>query len=103
VHSVPQRRAQGREERGVWLGNYHGHERIYIQEGSMVETTMSYEENVNENLFAVRALAFALLQCRSEKEALQVIKYFAKAKSRKSPSAEPVCGPDAPRQDSERN
>ena len=42
---------------------------------------MSYEENVNENLFAVRALAFALLECRSEKEALQVIKYFAKAKS----------------------
>ena len=39
-----------------------------------------YEENVNANLFAVRALAFALLECRSEKEALQVLKYFARPK-----------------------
>ncbi len=42
---------------------------------------MTYEENVDANLFAVRSLAFALLECRSEKEALQVLKYFARPKS----------------------
>jgi hypothetical protein len=35
----------------------------------------------NAEMHSVYALAFALLECRSEKEALQVIKYFAKAKS----------------------
>jgi hypothetical protein len=59
-------------------------------------TTMSYEENVNANLFAVRALAFALLECRSENEALLVIKYFAHSKSRVPASTEPVCRPDEP-------
>ena len=39
-----------------------------------------YEENVDANLFSVRALAYALLECRSEKEALQVLKYFARSK-----------------------
>jgi hypothetical protein len=48
-----------------------------------------YEENVNASLFAVRALAFALLECRSEKEALQVIKYFARSKSPIPASPEP--------------
>jgi len=48
---------------------------------------MSYEENVNaKELFPIRALAFALLQCRSEKEALQVIKYFATKPSIPAPS-----------------
>jgi hypothetical protein len=55
-----------------------------------------YEENVNANLFAVRALAFALLECRSEKEALLVIKYFARPKSRIPLTTEYVCGSDGP-------
>lgn len=55
---------------------------------------MSYKENVNANLFAVRSLAFALLECRSEKEALLVINYFAKPKPRAIATPESVCGPD---------
>jgi hypothetical protein len=59
-----------------------------------METTMNYEENVNANMFAVRALAFALLECRSESEALLVIKYFAKSKQGAAAPPESVCGPD---------
>ena len=55
-----------------------------------------YEENVNANLFAVRALAFALLECRSEKEALQVLKYFARSKPSVVDPTEPVRRPDEP-------
>ena len=55
-----------------------------------------YEENVNANLFAVRSLAFALLECRSEKEALQVLKYFARPKSPVPAPAKPVRRPDEP-------
>ena len=56
-----------------------------------------HEEHVNANLFAVRSLAFALLVCRSEREALQVvITYFAQPKSRVLVSPEPVRRPDEP-------
>ena len=51
---------------------------------------MTYEERVDENLFAVRALAFALLECRSEREALKVIKYFTDTKSLFPSAAEPM-------------
>ena len=56
---------------------------------------MNYEENVDANLFAVRSLAYALLRCRSEKEALLVIKYFAnKPKPGVPYTPESVSGPD---------
>ena len=55
---------------------------------------MTYEENVNENLFSVRALAYALLLCRSEKEALLVLRHFTKAKSPVTLVAEPDYNPD---------
>jgi hypothetical protein len=60
----------------------------------MKEAAMSYKENVDENLFGMRSLAFALLQCRSEKEALLVIKYFAKPKPRVTAPPEHCSGPD---------
>ena len=45
-------------------------------------------------MHAVYSLAFALLFCRSEKEALLVIKYFAKAKSPVPAPPEPSNQPD---------
>ena len=94
MQCLPLRCTYGSKERGVWLGDYYGHERVHIQEGSMVETSM--KENDDEKMFSIRALAFALLECRSEKEALLVIKYFTHSKSRVPASAKPVRRPDEP-------
>jgi hypothetical protein len=63
---------------------------------------MSYKENVDENLFGMRSLAFALLQCRSEKEALLVIKYFTdKTKPRISDPPKSCDQPDGVASDTE--
>lgn len=58
----------------------------------MVETSM--KENDDEKMFSIRALAFALLQCRSEKEALLVLHYFTYPESRKSNQTKYLCRPD---------
>jgi hypothetical protein len=52
------------------------------------------KENTYEDMHSIFSLAFALLRCRSEKEALQVIKYFARSKSPVPASAKPVRRPD---------
>ena len=56
-------------ESGRSVKEYNEYMRHYL---AAKREEKKYEENVNANLFAVRALAFALLECRSEKEALQV-------------------------------
>ena len=58
----------------------------------MVETSM--KENDDEKMFSIRALAFALLQCRSEKEALLVLHYFTYPESRKPNQTKYLCRPD---------
>lgn len=50
----------------------------------------------DKDLFAIRALAFALLECRSQAEALRVMRYFAMPKPRFAPASEPRRGPDEP-------
>src|ERR1017187_4265244 len=37
---LPLRRSYSSERRGVRLGDYHGHERVHIQEGNMVEAAV---------------------------------------------------------------
>jgi hypothetical protein len=53
-----------------------------------METTM--KETNDEDMFSIHSLAFALLECRSEKEALLVFRYFADPESRKSTKAKRV-------------
>lgn len=48
----------------------------------------------NTTMHAVYSLAFALLFCRSENEALKVMRYFAMPKSRITYCPEPSSGPD---------
>ena len=74
-------------ESGRSVKEYNEYMRRYL---AAKREEKKYEENVNANLFAVRALAFALLECRSEKEALLVLRYFADPESRKSTKAKRV-------------
>jgi len=58
---------------------------------------MTYEERVDENMHSIFALAFALLQCRSQAEALRVMRYFAMPNTRIPAPAEPDDKPDGRR------
>ena len=68
--------------------NTYNHEHQVATAREWMETYM--KETKNENMFGVHALAFALLECRSEKEALLVFRYFADPESRKSTKAKRV-------------
>lgn len=48
----------------------------------------------DKTIFGVRALAFALLECRSQDEALKVMRYFAKADAAVSAPPKPEDQPD---------
>ena len=78
-------------ESGRSVKEYNEYMRRYL---AAKREEKKYEENVNANLFAVRSLAFALLECRSEKEALLVLHYFTYPESRKPNQTKYLCRPD---------
>lgn len=47
------------------------------------------EKTYEEDMLSVHTLAFALLCCRSEKEAFQILRHFTKTLPRKSYTPEP--------------